>query len=227
MPVLRSILLALGLVLLGVHTSPTAADSDPLGEWPLRPTPDVADYFEPPDGPYGPGHRGVDLAGTIGQSVHSALPGTVAFVGRIAGKPVVTVLHGETRTTYEPVSSDLEVGDPVAAGRRIGSLELAFSHCFPRACLHWGWLRGDAYLDPLELVGSGRVRLLPLWRDNPVEAAGSGPPSAPTARPPAVARPYAAWSPLVAAGRRWSPLVAAGRRSAVTSHRQARGCAWR
>jgi len=30
------------------------------------------------------------------------------------------------------------------------------------ACLHWGLLQGDVYLDPLALLGLGRVRLLPL-----------------------------------------------------------------
>jgi hypothetical protein len=59
-------------------------------------------------------------------------------------------------------------GDRVAAGDVIGALELLGSHCFPTACLHWGWLRGETYLDPLRLVGDpGPVRLLPLWRDRP------------------------------------------------------------
>ena len=191
----RSLVPLLTSVLLGVSAPPPAqADSDPVGVWPLRPTPEVAHAFEPPAGPYGAGHRGVDLAGAVGQPVHSAMAGTIAFVGHIAGKPVVTVSHGETRTTYEPVSSDLEVGDPVALGRRIGSLELSFSHCFPRACLHWGWLRGETYLDPLTLVGTGRVRLLPLWRDEPVDHE-----STPSWRHPSVETlplPYAAWSPL-------------------------------
>ena len=49
----------------------------------------------------------------------------------------------------------------------MGTLELPGSHCFPRACLHWGWLEGETYLDPLRLVGAGPVRLLPLWRPAP------------------------------------------------------------
>ncbi|MCW2835076.1 MAG: peptidase [Nocardioides sp.] len=186
--------LSLPALLLGVVPLPAQAESDPVGVWPLRPTPEVMHAFEPPSGPYGAGHRGADLAGVAGQSVHSAMAGAIAFVGHIAGKPVVTVSHGETRTTYEPVSSDLEVGDPVPAGRRIGSLELPFSHCFPRACLHWGWLRGETYLDPLTLVGTRRVRLLPLWRDEPVDYE-----SAPWWRPSSVGTlplPYAAWLPL-------------------------------
>jgi hypothetical protein len=36
----------------------------------------------------------------------------------------------------------------------------------PRGCLHWGLIRrdasGDAYLDPLLLIGLGPPRLLPL-----------------------------------------------------------------
>ncbi len=172
---------------------PASAEGDPVGVWPLSPTPEVVHGFDPPENPWGAGHRGVDLAGSVGQPVRSALDGAVAFAGYVAGRPVVTVSHGETRTTYEPVASHLEVGTVVEAGDRIGSLELAFSHCFPRACLHWGWLRGETYLDPLGLVGSGRVRLLPLWRDLPVDRDRS---ALPSPRPvPATTLPYATWSP--------------------------------
>lgn len=150
-----------------------AAEDDPVGVWPLQPEPVVVDRFDAPDQPWGAGHRGVDLAGRPGQVVRSALPGRVVFAGRIAGRGVVTVGHGSTRTTYEPVSAGVQVGDEVAAGAPVGRLEQAGSHCFPRTCLHWGWLRGEVYLDPLRLVGGGPVRLLPLWRVLP--ALGAGP----------------------------------------------------
>jgi murein DD-endopeptidase MepM/ murein hydrolase activator NlpD len=135
---------------------------DPVGSWPLRPRPPVASGFDPPDSAWGPGHRGVDLLGRPGQPVHAALAGTVSFSGVIAGRPVVVVDHGPTRTTYEPVSSSLSPGDRVPEGARVGVLQLVGSHCLPQACLHWGWLRGETYLDPLGLVGAGPVRLLPL-----------------------------------------------------------------
>jgi hypothetical protein len=96
----------------------------------------------------------------------------VAFAGRIAGRGVVVVSHGDTRTTYEPVTAVVAPGDAVAAGDVIGHLELVGSHCFPRACQHWGWLRGETYLDPLRLVGGGPVRLLPLWQDRGLTPAG-------------------------------------------------------
>jgi murein DD-endopeptidase MepM/ murein hydrolase activator NlpD len=132
------------------------------GVWPLQPTPAVVNGFDPPDSQWGWGHRGVDLAGTPGQVVRAALPGRVAYAGPLAGRGVVVVNHGETRTTYEPITSTVSVGDVVPAGAPIGKLNLPGSHCSPLACLHWGWLDGEVYLDPLDLVGAGRVRLLPL-----------------------------------------------------------------
>jgi murein DD-endopeptidase MepM/ murein hydrolase activator NlpD len=134
----------------------------------------------------------VDLLGTPGQRVRAALPGTVTFAGRIAGRSVVVVDHGDTRTTYEPVASGLDAGRRVVAGSPIGRLQLPGSHCFPRACLHWGWLRGNTYLDPLGLVGAAAVRLLPLWRPAPVglRSVGAGP--TPWVPP---TQPYAAWTP--------------------------------
>jgi murein DD-endopeptidase MepM/ murein hydrolase activator NlpD len=138
-------------------------DPVPVGVWPLEPTPRVVRAFDPPDSTWGAGHRGVDLAGTVGQTVSAALPGRVAFASPLAGRGVVVVDHGSTRTTYEPVSPGVHVGDAVARGQPIGTLEVAGSHCFPLACLHWGWRRGDSYLDPLLLVGGGPIVLLPLW----------------------------------------------------------------
>ncbi|WP_436699192.1 M23 family metallopeptidase [Nocardioides sp. BYT-33-1] len=154
-------------VLFAAAPAARADPVDPIGVWPLHPVPSVVQPFDPPDTPYAAGHRGVDLAGRVGQPVRTALDGTVVFAGRIAGRGVVVVGHGATRTTYEPVTASVGVGDRLRAGAVIGTLELAGSHCFPRACLHWGWLAGETYLDPLRLVGGGPVRLLPLWQDVP------------------------------------------------------------
>lgn len=161
-------------VLLGLAPPAAAGPEQPDGTWPLAPEPEVLRAFEPPPGPYASGHRGVDLAGHPGQAVLAALPGTVGFAGSIGGKPVVTVRHGGRRTTYEPVVASVERGQSVAAGDVLGRLTTVDSHCFPTACLHWGLVVGEGdgeeYVDPLTLVGSGPVRLLPLWRDEPVSA---------------------------------------------------------
>jgi murein DD-endopeptidase MepM/ murein hydrolase activator NlpD len=139
------------------------------GVWPLRPRPAVVAGFRPPASRYGAGHRGVDLAGRPGQLVRTALAGRVTYAGRLAGRGVVVVDHGDRRTTYEPVTATVHVGDRVSAGAVIGRLELFGSHCFPRACLHWGLIEGrDHYLDPLTLVGAAPVRLLPLFGSLPI-----------------------------------------------------------
>ena len=163
-----------------------AADTDPVGEWPLRPAPEVVRGFDPPSSTWGAGHRGVDLLGLPGQRVHAALAGTVSFVGRIAGRGVVTVDHVATRTTYEPVTSTIPVGTVVGAGHPLGRLAYPGSHCAPRACLHWGWIEGETYLDPLRLVGAGPVRLLPL---DGLPTTGRTVAPLPT--------PYADWQPLL------------------------------
>ncbi len=170
-----------------------------VGEWPLRPQPTVVRRFDPPASPWAAGHRGVDLAGRAGQGVRAALPGRVTYAALLAGRGVVVVDHGDTRTTYEPVRAGVRVGDVVAAGDRLGALEPTGSHCAPDACLHWGWIRDDVYLDPLRLVGLGPVRLLPLDGARPAP-----PPSlrAPPART-SVEPPAAGWWSAQARGWAW------------------------
>jgi len=182
-------MMVLGAVLSGL--APAVTDPYPQGVWPLDPTRVVA-VFEAPPSDYGAGHRGVDLAGTSGAWVRAALPGRVTFSGVIAGRGVVVVDHGGTRTTYEPVAGLLEPGSNVAVGQVIGRLQLLGSHCYPDACLHWGWRRGSTYFDPLQIVGSpGPVRLWP-W-----EHSGGGPQASSPAAGPAVVP----WQSLI---ERWA-----------------------
>ncbi|HEU5043032.1 MAG TPA: peptidoglycan DD-metalloendopeptidase family protein [Nocardioidaceae bacterium] len=141
---------------------PVSAPAADAAVWPLSPRPEVVSGFSPPAEPWGSGHRGVDLLGRPGQPVHAAQAGTVTFAGSIAGVGVVVVQHGATRSTYQPVTASVGVGQQVEAGEVLGTLALFGSHCLPRACLHWGLLEGDSYLDPLGLVGAAPVRLLPL-----------------------------------------------------------------
>lgn len=151
--------------LTGAAPGPTTPST---GVWPLRPRPAVVAPFDPPLTTYGPGHRGVDLAGTPGQEVRVAVDGRVTFAGSLAGRGVVVVSHGSTRTTYEPVHASVRVGTEVVAGDVLGTLESFASHCAPAACLHWGLIEGKTYLDPLTLVGGGPVRLLPLYAPGPL-----------------------------------------------------------
>lgn len=151
-------LLAVLALLWPTPPAPTVHDA---GAWPLAP-PELARAFDGPESPWDTAHRGVDLSGSPGQPVRAALDGRVTFAGVVAGRGVVVVSHGRFRTTYEPVVADVSVGDQVERGDRIGVLEIAGTHCPPRACLHWGLREGDRYLDPLSLIGVRKVRLLPL-----------------------------------------------------------------
>ncbi|MGW0856972.1 M23 family metallopeptidase [Streptomyces sp. NPDC002690] len=139
--------------------------------WPLSGRPVVVRGWEPPAGPYAPGHRGVDLAAPTGTRIRAVGAGRVVFAGRVAGRGVLTVELAESgdpplRTTYEPVRSLVRVGDEVGAGAPVAVTEPGPSHC-PTGCLHWGVRRGDAYVDPLSLLPPalltrGPSRLLPV-----------------------------------------------------------------
>lgn len=146
--------------------TPIAASAEALASaddgWPLSPRPAVVRRFEPPPGPWAAGHRGVDLAGAIGQAVLAPVAGTVRFAGAIAGRGVVVLTHGSSRTTYEPVVPAVRVGQVLARGEPLGRLSAAGSHCAPAVCLHWGLLRDEEYVDPLTLIRDQGVRLLPL-----------------------------------------------------------------
>jgi murein DD-endopeptidase MepM/ murein hydrolase activator NlpD len=161
---MKTFLLVL-LLLAVLAAAPGSARADGPGPavWPLTPQPTVVAGFDPPDTPWGSGHRGVDLLGHPGQPVRAALAGRVTFAGTLAGRGVVVVDHGSTRTTYEPVESSVAVGTTLPTGGVLGTLQTGLSHCFPQTCLHWGLLRGETYLDPLSLLGVGPVRLLPLF----------------------------------------------------------------
>jgi len=156
--VVSATLSLIGLLLVGQTSAARAAPLLPrslptVTSWPLHGVPAVVREFDPPDTPWGAGHRGVDLAGQVGDQVLSAAAGTVTYAGLLAGRGVIVVHHGAVRTTYEPVTATVAVGAWVAAGDPIGTLDAG--HCADAPCLHWGLKRGDEYLDPLLLAPDG------------------------------------------------------------------------
>jgi murein DD-endopeptidase MepM/ murein hydrolase activator NlpD len=168
--VLRAALVSLLAVpLLGVGSGPATGPAAPappatVALWtaPLGAPLIVTRPFEAPASPYGPGHRGVDLAGAPGAVVRAAGAGVVVFAGMVAGRPLVSVAHaGGLRTTYEPVEPSVAAGQAVARGSPIGTLLPGHPGCPTAACLHWGLRRGETYLDPLLLLAPPRIRLLP------------------------------------------------------------------
>jgi murein DD-endopeptidase MepM/ murein hydrolase activator NlpD len=119
--------------------------------------------------PWSPGHRGVDLAARPGERVLAPTDGVLAYVGVLAGRPVLSIDHGNGLiSSVEPVSSPLAQGTQVRQGQVIGLLEPGAGHCSPLSCLHWGVRRAGRYLDPLTLLPGrhGPAVLLPLLSGN-------------------------------------------------------------
>lgn len=119
----------------------------------------IVDTFRPPTSPYGPGNRGIDYAVAPGTPVRSAAPGVVAFAGSVAGGLHVVVLHADgIRTSYSFLgSTGARRGQRLGPGQVVGTAG---------PTLHFGARAGEAYLDPLVLLGvSGaggpRVFLVP------------------------------------------------------------------
>lgn len=178
----RCVLAVTLLLTVAVTSCPGAAQADdgPPWQWPLGSRTIGAD-FDLPDGPYRAGHRGIDLPGRAGEDVRSVAPGRVSFSGTVAGVGVVTVEHGDERSTYQPIVRRIvRAGDAVDTGDVLGRLDAAGSHC-AGPCLHLGRLEGEQYLDPRErLTGASRFVLVdpdgPLPRPAATErSAGDGP----------------------------------------------------
>ena len=147
--------------------TPTATRAGPAASAYVAPvgTLTVVRPFEAPATPFGPGHRGVDLATRTGEAVHAAGMGVVSFAGSVAGRGVVVVQHPDgVSTEYEPVAPAVARGQRVRIGAVIGHVQGRHGSCAPGGCLHWGARRGGEYFDPLLLLRAlGPVRLLP-WR---------------------------------------------------------------
>ncbi|MEB4613236.1 hypothetical protein, partial [Leucobacter sp. M11] len=133
--------------------------------------------FEPPEHPYGPGHRGIDLAPVAaGAAVVAPTDGSLFFAGTVVDRGVLTIRVDErTLLSVEPLGppepppdpaaeSDGEPvprpGEAVRRGSVIGELG-GVSHCAPAHCLHLGVRVDGEYVNPLPYF-LGRPVLLPL-----------------------------------------------------------------
>ncbi len=151
-------------------TPSTPAQQPPPGSsggyvWPVRGP--VIHGFEAPAGPYGPGHRGIDIGAPFGSAVVASQDGVVAFSGWVAGSLFLSVDHPDgIRTTYSWLS-DVMVrrGDTVKKGETIARTGAGHpGEAAPH--LHFGARAGDVYIDPLLLLErasvAGLIHLAPL-----------------------------------------------------------------
>jgi len=159
---------ALPLVLLLASTSVGSALAPATtGSWLWPVHGPVINAFDPPDTPFGAGHRGIDIAAPVGTTIVAAEAGSVAFAGRVGGHLFVTIDHGgDLSSTYSWLSTiSVRRGDSVARGGSIGSTGVGHpGSSVPH--LHFGVRLAGSYLDPLTLLGPlsvvDLIRLAPL-----------------------------------------------------------------
>lgn len=151
--------LASALLVVLVLTGGPAADP-PRWAWPTPAPHSVARQYLAPATPYGPGHRGLDIT-AHSVEIRAPAAGVVHFAGVVVDRPVLSIAHpGGLISSFEPISTTLVAGDPVARGAVIGTLEPG--HCREVLCLHFGVRLDGEYVNPLLLLGGvPRSVLLP------------------------------------------------------------------
>src|SRR5690625_5284915 len=89
-------------------------------DFPVTPF-EVVAHVDPPEAKWLTGHRGIDLAAEVDQTVRSPAAGVIHFAGIVAGRPVLTVqLPNGDLVSFEPLASDRRRGQQVAAGEKLG-----------------------------------------------------------------------------------------------------------
>lgn len=105
--------------------------------------------WEAPADDYAAGHRGIDVAASIGTPAVAVASGTVSFAGSVAGRGVVSIDHGGGLvSTLDSVDPSVSTGDEVDQGSTVGTVSVG--HCPASApCLHLGARVDGRYVDPL------------------------------------------------------------------------------
>lgn len=131
-----------------------------LWTWPTEGSASIVRDFRAPSTPWGPGHRGLDLAAT-GPNIVAPTRGVISFSGLVAGRGVVTIRTPEgVLISMEPVTALVTEGDYVSQGQLIATLEPG--HC-AQPCLHLGLREGGEYRSARRELGVlTRAVLLPL-----------------------------------------------------------------
>jgi murein DD-endopeptidase MepM/ murein hydrolase activator NlpD len=128
--------------------------------------------FDARAGPYGPGHRGIDIAAPVGELVRAPTAGRIVFAGPVAGTNWVTLraAPGVLVTLgplLDPAVTATRVRSKAPIGR-VGPGHLPTRPAPPAAlatpaALHLSVRVDGVYVDPLAyLVDRPRPRLVPL-----------------------------------------------------------------
>jgi murein DD-endopeptidase MepM/ murein hydrolase activator NlpD len=160
------------LLLSAVLTLVAPGPARAAGDWTWPVVGPVIRGFDPPDTPFGAGHRGIDIAAPLGTPVLAAHGGVVTFAGPVGGRLFVTIDHGATlESTYSFLSAiAVRRGAVVREGEVIGRSGPGHAD-EPVPHLHFGVKLADVYVDPLDHLGPLEVwrfiRLAPLTAAGP------------------------------------------------------------
>ncbi len=152
-------LISMGLMV-WLQTDAVSGQPLPSSEWnpPLEAPIRLVNQYRQPNSDYSAGHRGVDYLVKPGQAVLAPASGEIWFAGKVAQRPVISILHPNGYITeFEPACTDLSKGEAVFAGQQIGVICSGDSsylpHCTNAACLHFSLRIAGAYISPLVLIG--------------------------------------------------------------------------
>jgi hypothetical protein len=152
-----------------VSAAPTA-DAAVAWTWPVIGP--VVRGFDPPDDPYGAGHRGIDIAADLMTVIVAPDDGVVTFAGKVGGKLFLTIDHGGSVSSTCSWLTQVMVrkGDHVVRGQSVATT--AWGHPeLPMPHLHFGVRLDGTYVDPLDYLGlatvSGLIRLAPIATATP------------------------------------------------------------
>ncbi len=144
-----------------------AAPAGAAGSWTWPVIGAVVRGFDPPGSPYGSGHRGIDVAASVGTLVRAPASGVVTFAGNVGGHLFVTIDHGGGLLSTCSFLSVLLVhkGDLVIQGQGIAlSGSGHVGDTTPN--VHFGVRVNGEYVDPLAYLGPASVvdliRLAPI-----------------------------------------------------------------
>ena len=122
--------------------------------------------FDARAGPYGPGHRGIDVAASVGEVVRAPAAGEVVFAGPVAGTTWVSVrVAAGVVVTVGPLLDEVAPGGRVRARAPLGRVGPGHGPgpVGGAQTLHLSLRVDGEYLDPLAyLVDRPRPRLAPL-----------------------------------------------------------------
>jgi murein DD-endopeptidase MepM/ murein hydrolase activator NlpD len=160
----RALLVASLVAVSSVAATPPVSAA---GTWAWPVTGPVIRAFDPPDSPYGAGHRGIDIAAPAGSIVVAPADGRVAFAGPVGGRLFLTIDHsGGLESTYSWVASlEVRKGDLVQRGQPVARSGAGHTgDLLPN--LHLGVKLDDVYVDPLDYLEpadiAGWLRLAPV-----------------------------------------------------------------